>query len=428
MRSRVTGFLMLLSAGLMVGPLVAAPSPSASPVASPAVSPSPPVSASPNASPDPSSTPTPDPTATAKTESADFVRACSNNFHLPLSRKMTFSLDGSRAYAMLPVVKAPDAENPLPKGTIPERKLVYFEIQLQNGTSVPGFGLRNTLAADLVMTFDNRGFATSMAAAIMEPAFSNCARGDLELVSGFAGTKGPVRRKGFLGVVPSFRVPVLYDPMTRNLLQLDTDTMQSRFLAKVPPDLHAVHADPLGGKLIFWDNGRRTLSLAAVKESASKPVRARSIKFKNDYQVLQSGNRFAAIKVDPSDNSFTIHEIPVWTGVTREGEYKFKLPATNTVSQAQIWPNFDRKIALVAGRTDDVRRRWQKVFLVDYGKGRILREFKAQGTDYFGEGGISPNTKTIALINMSGNQSVADKVMVFDLSKKTNREIKLAAP
>ncbi|NBX24410.1 MAG: hypothetical protein EBR52_10020, partial [Microbacteriaceae bacterium] len=108
--------------------------------------------------------------------------------------------------------------------------------------------------------------------------------------------------------------------------------------------------------------------------------------------------------------------------------YKLKLPATFSVTQAQIWPSFDRKIALITAKTDDVRRRWQKVFLYDYSDGRLVHEFAAKGTDYFGEVGISPNTKSIVVVGMNGSQSVADKVIIRDLSKETTREVKLMNP
>jgi len=310
--------------------------------------------------------------------------------------------------------------------------LVYFELPLVNGGAAPHFGLKNTLNADLVMTLDNHGFASSMAAAVLPPAIANCGRGDLELISGFTSATGPVRRKGFLGIVPSYRVPILYVPLNRNLLQLDTDTMQSRFLAKVAPGLHIIHVDPLGGKLILWDNGQRTLSLRNMTDGAKQPAGAagilKSIKVKAGYQILQNGARFAAMRISPADNSITIHEIPAWTGVTKEGEYKLKLPATFSVTQAQIWPSFDRKIALITAKTDDVRRRWQKVFLYDYSDGRLVHEFAAKGTDYFGEVGISPNTKSIVVVGMNGSQSVADKVIIRDLSKETTREVKLTNP
>ncbi len=358
----------------------------------------------------------------AQMEGADFQRICANEFHLPFSRKLVFSLDGTQAYAMVPVFSAED------RG----RKLVYFDLQLVGGTAAPHFGLKNTLNADLVTTLDSHGFASSVAAVILPPAFASCGRGDMELISGFTSSTGPVRRKGFLGVVPSFRVPVLYEPLNRNLLQLDTDTMQSRFLVKVPPGLHIIHVDPLGGKLTLWDNGLRTLSLTNITMTANQPAnvprKLKSIKVKDGYQILQTGARFAAMRVSATDNTITIHEIPAWTGVTKEGEYKLKLPAAFSATQAQVWPNFDRKIALVTAKTDDVRRRWQKVFLYDYSDGRLIYEFAAKGTDYFGEVGISPNTKSIVVVGMNGSQSVADKVIVRDLAKETTREIKLTSP
>lgn len=417
----VAGLSSILLTSLLCGGSKAAETPSASPS----------TSASPAATPDAQQEKAEKERAetekTARIEAADFQRICANQFHLPFSRKLVFSLDGTQAYAILPVATAPDKASATPAGSVPERKLAYFDIQPMNGVAIPEFAVRNTLNADLVVTLDNRGFASSMAAAVLAPAFANCGRGDMELISGFTGTSGPVRRKGFLGVVPSFRVPILYDPLTRNLLQLDTDTMQSRLMAKVPPGLHIVYADPLGGKLTLWDNGKRTLSVVAFK-SAGDPAKLRSIKVKDGFQILQSGGRYAAMRVSPAENSITIHEIPAWTGVTKEGEYKFKLPAAFNVSQAQVWANFDRKIAVVTAKTDDVRRRWQKVFLLDYATGQVIHEFTGKGTDYFGEAGISPNTKTIVVVSMNGNQGVADKILVRDLVKNSTREIKLTTP
>ena len=365
-------------------------------------------------------------------EFADFQRICANEFHLPFGRKLVFSLDGTQGYAILPVNATQEDGGGLRKESPKARKLIYFDLQLASGASTPRFGLKNTLNADLVMTLDSHGFASGMAAAILPPAFANCGRGDLELVSGFTDASGPVRRKGFLGIVPSYRVPILYDPVTRNLLQLDTDTMQSRFLAKVPSGSHIIHVDPLGGRLILWDNALRTLT-SSVISSGSREVpgasrKLKSIKVKSGYQLLQTGARFAAIKISPAENSITIHEIPAWTGVTKEGEYRLKLPPAYSATQAQVWPNFDRKLALITAKTDDVRRRWQKVFLYDYGSGRLIYEFTAKGLDYFGDVGISPNTKAVVVVGMNGAQSVAEKVVIRDLSKEVTNEFQLTKP
>jgi hypothetical protein len=360
----------------------------------------------------------------AKTEAADFQRTCTNDFHLPFGRKLIFSLDGTRAYAILPVSRTLGGDNPEHRGLAPERKLIAYEIQLASASAVPQFGLRNTLAADLMVTIDPMGFSSGMAAVVSEPAFANCARGEMELVSGVSNASGPVRRKGFFGIVPFNRIPVLFEPLTRSLLQLDTNTMQSRALSKVEPGSHAIHVDPLAGKFTQWNEKKRTLTTISSSANASR----RMIKVKEGFQILQHMGRFAALQISGPKNSITIHEIRSWTGVTKDGEFNFKLPVANSVTQAHVWPNFDRKIALVQGRTDDVRRRWQKVFLVDYGEGRVIREFSTKGVDYFGDVGISPNTKTIVLVHMNGAQSVADKIMIVDLSKGTTKEVTLSVP
>jgi len=360
----------------------------------------------------------------AKTEAADFQRTCTNDFHLPFGRKLIFSLDGTRAYAILPVSRTLGGDNPEHRVLAPERKLIAYEIQLASASAVPQFGLRNTLAADLMVTIDPMGFSSGMAAVVSEPAFANCARGEMELVSGVSNTSGPVRRKGFFGIVPFNRIPVLFEPLTRSLLQLDTNTMQSRALSKVEPGSHAIHVDPLAGKFTQWNEKKRTLTTISSSANASR----RMIKVKEGFQILQHMGRFAALQISGPKNSITIHEIRSWTGVTKDGEFNFKLPVANSVTQAHVWPNFDRKIALVQGRTDDVRRRWQKVFLVDYGEGRVIREFSTKGVDYFGDVGISPNTKTIVLVHMNGAQSVADKIMIVDLSKGTTKEVTLSVP
>lgn len=360
----------------------------------------------------------------AKTEAADFQRTCTNDFHLPFGRKLIFSLDGTRAYAILPMARPLGGEKSENRGLVPERKLIAYEIQLASASAVPQFGLRNTLAADLMVTIDPMGFSSGMAAVISEPAFANCARGEMELVSGVANASGPVRRKGFFGIVPFNRIPVLFEPLTRSLLQLDTNTMQSRALSKVEPGSHAIHVDPLAGKSTQWNEKKRTLTTISSSANASR----RMIKVKEGFQILQHMGRFAALQISGPTNSITIHEIRSWTGVTKDGEFNFKLPVANSVTQAHVWPNFDRKIALVQGRTDDVRRRWQKVFLVDYGEGRVIREFSTKGVDYFGDVGISPNTKSIVLVHMNGAQSVADKIIIVDLSKGTTKEVTLSVP
>ncbi len=393
--------------------------------ATPAV---PSASASPSASPSASATPNPSSKEelekSAKTEAADFQRTCTNDFHLPFGRKLIFSLDGTRAYTILPVAKAPGGDQPEKRGLAPERKLIAYEIQLSPGSAVPQFGLRNTLTANLMVTLDPMGFSSGMAAVVSEPALGNCARGEIELISGASNTSGPIRRKGFFGVVPFSRIPVIFEPLTRNLLQVDTNTMQSRYLTKVEPGSHVIHVDPLVGRSTLWNDKKRTLSTT----STAANFRRQRIKVKSGFQILQHMGRFAALQISGPANSIAIHEIRSWTKVTKDAEFNFKLPGTNSVTQAQIWPNFDRKIALVQGRTDDVRRRWQKVFLVDYGEGRVIREFTTKGVDYFGEVGISPNTKTVVLVHMNGAQSVADKLLIVDLSKGTTKEVALTVP
>jgi hypothetical protein len=288
----------------------------------------------------------------------------------------------------------------------------------------PVFGLGNTLFANLMATLDAHGNASSLSAMVINEPLAWCATGNVELVGGPNNESKPVKRKGFFGLVPSQKTLVLFDPVRRMLLQLDSTTMQYRNLDKVPTGETPIFSDPANGSVVLWDARRQILS--EKKSGPSK--RARRIKFRNEYQVLQQGSRFAAIRTDVANNGFRIHEIPEWTGVTQEREFNFKLPEGYRVSQATVIPLFDRKLALVTGRTDDVRRRWQKVFLVDYRDGKILREFKTDGVDYFGECGISPDTKNILLVEMNGTNSTASKTRIFNLSKETERQLEIIAP
>jgi hypothetical protein len=304
--------------------------------------------------------------------------------------------------------------------------MVAFELKVASAKLEPVFGLKDIAQADLIPTLDMAGNANTLAALVTNGEDSFCALGDVEFVGGPNDQSKPVKRKGFFGVVPTTRIPVAFDPVRRALVQLDTVSMQYRQLYKVPGKDFPVFTDPVRGRMILWNGQQRLL----VEHTAGIPLekKARKVKFREGYQVLQQGYRFAAIKTDVPNNTFVIHEMPEWTGVTQEKEYSIKLPGGYSVAQSMVLPLFDRKLALVTARNDQTRRRWQKVFLWDYRDGKILREFSAGGINYFGEAGISPDTKTIVLVQMSGATGTAEKVRVFNLSKESEREILLESP
>lgn len=373
---------------------------------------------------EPATTPPPTREELTQADTADFINSCKVDFHLPFLSKILFSLDGLTAWTVVPALKEAVDDEGKPINQPAERKLITYSIGLSSTRAVPIFGLRNTLHADLLTTLNPQGNAVSTANVITPPGESHCARGNFELVSSVSSDKGPIKRRGDFGVIPYYRTPVLLEPLSRKLLLLDTRTMQSRKIAEAPLGTHPVFIDPIRGMMTTWDPGARRLTSGSI--SGNK--KAKTVKLQPGQQILQVNGRFAAIKMESRTNSGTIHEVANWTRVVKNGDYRFKLPEAYSVSQALVAPNFDRKIALITARDTDVQQKWQRAFLIDYKTGRMIREFKAPGTDYFSAGGISPNGKNVLLIQNSGKTSTADKIFNFDLNKETINQIALPVP
>lgn len=176
-----------------------------------------------------------------------------------------------------------------------------------------------------------------------------------------------------IALVASLRYPRPFDIATQRMLDMDVRRLQFRKLpGDVPPGELPLYSDPRRRVLYTFTE---SASFRGIIEHSMR--RKRRLDFPRGSRVLQQGSMFALSLINRATNVMEIREYPKWSGVrTSKKRYRLKLPPLYNLSEAQVAIDLRKKIVAIGGAELLAKRKWRKIFFIDYRRGKRLAELE----------------------------------------------------
>ncbi len=294
-----------------------------------------------------------------------------------------------------------------------------------------------TRKGEAMVSLDHRGSASLLTygnpvKAISAIAFAGPAAGCFEGPAGVVSvsfakkTEKAVQDSGQFQLVNSADGLRLVDAKKGNVLELDSETFQSKLGRKIAAGDRPLYYDQDKHSLTVWHEGAEQRGLAFFPSEDESGVKR--LAFKKGDRVLQDGDRYAVAHLNGAANTIDVQELVNWTKVEKAGRYKLTIPPAYSVASAGMDINFDKHLVLVYGANFLAKQKWQRLFVFDYKSGELLGAVPVTGTQYLNFAAIDP-TGTYVVIevrDMATRQTVGGKV--FDVAKKSFDDLDLAMP
>lgn len=225
-----------------------------------------------------------------------------------------------------------------------------------------------------------------------------------------------------IALVGSLRNPRPFDMKVRRMLEMDVQRLQFRKLTgHVPP-----------GELPLYSDPRRRLLYTFAENHNFRGIIDRSTGYerKLDFilgsRVLQHGNMFALSMVNRAANIMEIKEFPKWSGArARKKRYRLRLLPSYNLSNSQVVIDMRKKIVAIGGAGLLTKRKWQKVFFIDYRSGKHLAELDV-GSDMIANTiALDPFGLYIAIDVVRVMSNKTAYIALFDLTKRKLHKISL---
>ena len=225
-----------------------------------------------------------------------------------------------------------------------------------------------------------------------------------------------------IALVASLRYPRPFDIVTRRMLDMDVRRLQFR---KLPGNV------PLGELPLYSDPRRRALytftespSFRGIIDRSTR--HEKKLEFPLGSRILQQGNAFALSMVNRATNVIEIREYPKWSGA-RAGKkrYRVKLPPFYNLSEAQVAIDFRKKIVAIGGAELFAKRKWRKIFFIDYRRGKRLAELELDPPLLADTIAVDPFGLYMAINVVHEMSRKTTYLALFDLTKRKLYKISL---
>lgn len=176
-----------------------------------------------------------------------------------------------------------------------------------------------------------------------------------------------------IALVASQRYPRPFDLATQRMLDMDVQRLQFR---KLPGNVPS-------GELPLYSDPRRRVLYTFTEQASFRGIiehstqRERRLDVPPGSRVLQQGSLFGLGLINRVANIMEIREYPKWSGArTSKKRYRLKLPPLYNLSEAQVAIDFRKKIVAIGGADLLAKRKWRKIFFIDYRRGKRLAELE----------------------------------------------------
>lgn len=219
---------------------------------------------------------------------------------------------------------------------------------------------------------------------------------------------------------------VMIDAKKMQVLEMDQLTYQTKMVRRVRDAERPLFFNPADRRLVvFHDDGKNR---GLIDYAVDDEKKARRLAMKEGDRVAQSGERFAAARLDLKKNVIEISELPEWTGLEKPGTYRLTLPPAYPVATAGVDLNFSKREALVFGGSYLAKQQWQRVFIFDYTRTDPVAVMPTSGKAYVNFAAIDP-TGAYAAVEVRDQDSRATLgLRLFDFASRKFEDVKLPAP
>lgn len=256
-----------------------------------------------------------------------------------------------------------------------------------------------------------------------------CAEGPAAIVNVTLAKKGDqaVRTTGTFSFVDTPDGRRLVDEKKRTLLEIDPETFQTKAGRRLPEHERGLFFNSHTRDFTTWhDDGKQRGLVHYKNDDDQKPRRLAVV---GDDRVMQHGPDFAVARLDAAANAVEIQELVDWTGVSAPGIFTFKLPKGHKVISAGIDANFQKRLALVYAVGFPSQKVWQKVFLIDYAKNKIVGTIALSGgTSYIHYAGLDPSGDYVVAEIRDDKTRLTKSLKVLDVATQKIRDLPLKAP
>jgi hypothetical protein len=219
---------------------------------------------------------------------------------------------------------------------------------------------------------------------------------------------------------------VLVDMKKLQVLQMDTQTFQTKSVRRVNPSERPLFYEPKTRRLIAFHSDLKVRGL--VDYAGEDERRARRLAIKAGDRVLQNGDRFAAARLDTKANAIEINELPEWTGLEKPGTYRISLPPNYPVAASGLAVNFAKRAALVFGGSYLAKQQWGRLFVYDYTRPEPVAVLPTTGKQSVNFAAIDP-TGALAVIELRDQDTRATfGLKVFNFATQKFDNVKLPSP
>lgn len=220
----------------------------------------------------------------------------------------------------------------------------------------------------------------------------------------------------------------IYMKAKNSYLEFDFSSFQSRLMpAELRPHEKPLFIDKDKRLQYVWKfpESKEDSNFGLIAYKNNKDIAA-NLKFIKGDKVLQFRNLFAVLSADKKNNSLTINEIKLWSGVNENKSYTINIPASNKVADAEIDANFPTKKAIIMGYSKDLKKRWRKSYLFDYEKqSKPIETFLPKNTIYISYGGISFDGTQAFFVTSNLKTDLDERLVIYNFQTKRWKSLTL---
>ena len=225
-----------------------------------------------------------------------------------------------------------------------------------------------------------------------------------------------------IALVTSSRKSRMFDIVSRRRLSADVSRFQVRKLLGTVPV----------GELPFFSEPQQSILYTFTDNPSFRGIINRSTRHEKRLhvpagsRVLQQGQAFAISTVNRANNIMEIKEFPQWTGVrAKKKRYRIKLPQFYSLNEAQAEIDFRKKIIVVGGSSLLAKRKWSKVFFIDYRRGKQLAVLDVEAQMLADTVAMDPFGLYIAINVVRVTDGKTAYLALFDLTKRKLHKVSL---
>ncbi len=225
-----------------------------------------------------------------------------------------------------------------------------------------------------------------------------------------------------IALVSSTKNPRPFDLGSRYMMSMDVRRLQFRRLRRNVP---------LGEVPIYSDERRRLFFTFAESPSFRgiidrSTLSERRLAFPPGSRVLQQRSAFALSSVNRATNTMEIEEYPKWSGAkARKKRYRLQLPSFYSLVESQVVVDMRKKIVAIGGASLLAKRKWRKVFFIDYRRGKQLAVLNVEEHLLADSVAVDPFGLYMAINVVRETDGKTAYLALFDLSKRKLRKVAL---